>query len=76
MSGPDLARGIALSALATLTCMPFAFGRYFDTGSYSRMRPSSTSIIAATEVNGLVMEYRRKIASFVIGAPDSGSRWP
>src|SRR5437867_6753210 len=32
--------------------------------------------MAATEVNGLVIEYRRKIASFDIGAPVPGSRWP
>ena len=49
---------------------------YFETGSLRRMRPSSTSIMAATDANGLVMEYSRKIASFVIGAPACGSRWP
>ena len=48
----------------------------FETGSLRRIRPSSTSIIAATEVNGLVIEYRRKMASFVMGAPVCGSRWP
>ncbi len=47
-----------------------------ETGSLRRIRPSSTSIIAATDVNGLVIEYRRKIASVVIGAFACGSRWP
>ena len=64
------------SADATLTSSFANAGMYRDTGSVSRNLPSSTSIIAATEVYGLVIEYRRKIASLVIGLPLAGSSCP
>jgi hypothetical protein len=44
-------------------------GSHWSTGSWSAMRPSSTSIMTAAAVTGLVMEARRKIESLVIGAP-------
>ena len=46
----------AESAFATLTCIFAKAGRYFETGSPRTMRPSSTSIMAATDTNGLVIE--------------------
>ena len=49
----------ARSSLSPLTTPTFVFakaGTYFDTGSVMRRRPSSTSIIAATETIGLVIE--------------------
>ena len=42
--------------LAMLTCMSLNAGRYFETGSVSWRTPSSTSIIAATETSGFVIE--------------------
>ena len=41
---------------------------YLATGSSSFSLPSSTSIIAATLVIGLLIEYRRKMVSSVIGS--------
>ena len=38
-------------------------GRYFDNGSVSEKRPSSYSIMAATPVTALVIEYIRTIVS-------------
>ena len=49
---------------------------YFDTGSASDSLPSSTSIMAATVVMGLVIDAMRKIVSLVIGALASLSRKP
>ena len=49
----------ARSSLSPLTTPTFVFakaGMYFETGSVMRSRPSSTSIIAATETIGLVIE--------------------
>jgi hypothetical protein len=40
------------------------------------MHPSSTSIMAASEVIGLVIEAMRKMLSGVMGAPVAGSRTP
>ena len=51
-------------------------GRYFDTGSSSRNRPSSYSIMTATLVMGLVMEQMRNIASGRIGLAASRSIMP
>ncbi len=48
------AGGRAASPVPTRT--PANSGRYFETGSSSRNRPSSSSIIAATAVTGLVIE--------------------
>ncbi len=42
---------------------------YFETGSSSASLPSSTSIIAATDVIGFDIEYSRKMLSAVIGRP-------
>ena len=44
----------------------------FDTGSASRMRPSSTSVMMATEVIALVMEAMEKIASVLSGSLAAG----
>ena len=46
------------------------------TGSVSSNAPSSYSIIAATDVTGLVIEYSRQIVSVSTGRPASTSRWP
>ena len=46
------------------------------TGSVSWNAPSSYSIIAATEVTGLVIEYRRHSVSVSTGSPASLSRCP
>ena len=43
------------------------FGRYFATSSSSFSLPSSTSIMMATEVIGLVIDAMLKIVSFAIG---------
>ena len=53
--------------------IPANSGRWRATGSSSPSRPSSTSISAATEVSGLVIEYTRKIASGRIGRFDPRS---
>ena len=47
-------------------------GRYFDTGSASSTRPSSTSIMMAVEVMALVMEAMEKIASVLSGSLAGG----
>ena len=47
-------------------------GRYFDTGSASSTRPSSTSIMMAVEVIALVMEAMEKIASVLSGSLAGG----
>jgi hypothetical protein len=44
-------------------------GMYLDSGSLSASLPSSTSIIAARQVIGLVMEWMAKIVSGLIGVP-------
>ena len=49
---------------------------YFERGSSSLSLPSSTSIIAATEVIGFDIEYSRKIVSAVIGCVLPTSRTP
>ena len=51
-------------------------GMNFETGSFSSKAPSSYSIIAATEVIGLVIENIRTIESLVHSVPASRSRWP
>jgi hypothetical protein len=50
-----LAASFAVAALVA-TLRFASSGRYIDTGSESLMRPSSTSIMAATLVSGLVIE--------------------
>src|SRR5881397_4032943 len=47
-----------------------------ETGSFSRKRPSSWSIIIATLVIGLVIEQMRKMVSGFIALPDSLSIIP
>jgi hypothetical protein len=47
------------------------FGKYFATSSSSFNFPSSTSIMMAAEVIGLVIDAMLKIVSFVIGFPVS-----
>ena len=51
-------------------------GMYFATGSVRASAPSSYSIMAATEVTGLVIEYQRQRVSVSTGRPDSMSRRP
>ncbi len=51
-------------------------GRKRATGSLSSKRPSSHSIIAATDVIGLVIEKIRHSVSSSTGAPASRSRRP
>ena len=51
-------------------------GRYFDTGSASSTRPSSTSSMTAVEVIALVMEAIEKIESVLSGSRVAGSRVP
>ena len=51
-------------------------GRYFAASSAIDSRPSSASIMMASEVNGLVIEAMRKTVSARIGARVSGSRKP
>ena len=46
----------SFSPLATPTFTLAKAGMYFETGSVMTSRPSSTSIIAATETIGLVIE--------------------
>ena len=50
-------------ACSTPTFASAKAGMYFETGSSSDSLPSSTSIIAATDVTGFDIEYRRKIVS-------------
>jgi hypothetical protein len=58
------ARGVAQEiAPSRPTRMSATSGRYLLTGSVSASLPSSTSIIAATLVTGLVIEAIQKIAS-------------
>ena len=52
------------------------FGRYFATSSSSVSLPSSTSIMMAAEVTGLVIDAMLKIVSFVIGVLLSVLLWP
>lgn len=66
------------SRVAVLT-RTFGFlnsGRNPDTGSVSRNRPSSCSIITAAVVMGFVIEQMRKTESVRIGLPDSMSAIP
>jgi hypothetical protein len=51
-------------------------GSHFPTGSSSAIRPSSTSIITAAAVMGLVMQARRKMDSLSIGEVRSTSTKP
>jgi hypothetical protein len=46
----------AASVCATLTCICLSAGRNFETGSVSWTLPSSTSISAASDTMGLVIE--------------------
>src|SRR5262249_12319709 len=67
---------VAGSVRSTPICMLLNAGRYFDTGSEMRRRPSSLSDNAATVTIGFVIDAMRKIASFVIGALAALSRKP
>ena len=49
-------------------------GSHFVTGSVSASLPSSTSVIAAATVTGLVIDAMRNIVSRCIGSPASTSR--
>ena len=49
-------------------------GRYLATGSPSSTRPSSTSIMTATDVIGLVIEAIEKMASAPSGSLAAASR--
>ena len=52
------------------TTVAFAIsGSHWPTGSSNAIRPSSTNIMTAAAVMGLVIEARRKIESLAIGAP-------
>ena len=51
-------------------------GRYFDTGSSTPTFPSSTSIITAVEVIGLVIDAMRKMESFCIARSRATSCLP
>ena len=57
---------------ATVVCMNS--GRCLPTGSVISSRPSSCSSITPTLASAFVCDAMRKIASVVIGAPDSLSR--
>ena len=61
---------------STPTVISLNSGRYSATGAAMSSRPSSPSIIAASEVKGLVIEAMRKIESYPIFAPASLSRKP
>ena len=58
------------------TFVPAKAGMNFDRGSSILSKPSSTSIIAATEAIGFVIEKMRKTASARIAVPVPGSRVP
>ena len=57
----------ALEAMPTFTSAKA--GMYLDTGSDGESLPSSTSIMAARQVIGLVIECSAKIVCGLIGAP-------
>ena len=59
---------------ASATFSSASGGRYFDTGSPSSTRPSSTSVMMAVEVIALVMEAIEKMASVLSGSRLAGSR--
>ena len=60
----------------THTVMSAKHGNTAATGSSSWNRPSSYSIINATEVSGFVIEYSRTTVSGAIGTPRSRSAIP
>jgi hypothetical protein len=51
-------------------------GSHLEIGDFSSRRPSSYSIIAATDVIGLVIENIRTTVSSVNGSSPAMSRWP
>jgi len=59
---PDAGLGFTVA-----TCTVFSSGRYFATGALRSSLPSSTSIMAATLVIGLVIDAIQKIESVVMG---------
>ena len=59
---------------SAITRMSASSGSHFATGSVSASLPSSTSVIAAATVTGLVIEAMRKMVSRCIGRPASTSR--
>ncbi len=75
-----MARWIGTSArplsVETATRASAKLGRYFETGSFSRSRPSSTRIMAATLVIALLWEAIRKRAPDVMGRAASRSAMP
>ena len=73
---PRIAFPVIGSMRSPPTCMAPMAGMYLDTGSLTNSRPSSYSIMAATDTMGLVIEAIRKIASRGIGAPAGLSRKP
>ena len=60
----------------TSTARPLSFGRYREAGTSRLSFPSLTSIIAATDVIGFVIEAMLNAASGSIGRPATGSRTP
>ena len=69
--------GAALAGGGTATVVVLNAGMNFDTGSFRRSLPSSSSIIAATLVTAFDIEAMRKIASFCIsGGSAHGPRAP
>ncbi len=77
LTGSSTSAGLPLSQhFSTPTFMSAKAGMYFDTASSSLSLPSSTSIIAATDVIGFDIEYRRKMVSAVIGNLVATSRTP
>ena len=58
------------------TLMSLNSGMNLETGSVRRILPSSTIIMTAAPVTGLVMEAMRKMASLAIGFFDSMSIKP
>ena len=75
LSGSSTQRRLS-PGFSTPTFTSAKAGMYFATGSSSESLPSSTSIIAATEVIGFDIEYSRKMVSAVIGSWVATSRTP
>jgi len=59
---------------ATVVCLNA--GRYFETGSVSRIRPSSSRIATATVVTAFDIDAMRRITSWRIGRFFSTSIFP
>ena len=74
LDGRQLLRRARRAPPGSATFSSASGGRYFDTGSASSTRPSSTSIMTAVEVMALVMEAMEKMASVSSGSRVAGSR--